>query len=327
ATDYAWTIEKDYIYRGGMLLAAETPEGRRHFHLDHLGTPRLITDGSGNQVAYHVYYPFGEEATDPFQDQERMKFTGHERDFGNPAGTGDDLDYMHARFCSPLTGRFLTTDVVDSAAPGNPQSWNKYSYVRNNPLRFIDPSGLLEAMLYGEVWDVEPGDVIVLVSDAKMARVTHVVVVGGFEERDGSDVPDALIYENAPQEKEKSQDYEDAKAHQPTLVNSNDASAGAGKWNLDTNNVGAVVKNLKLGEKSSDKGRPFTAADVARAVAAVGPVRYFNAYAGSLGPTTDCSGFVNQVIENLQQHGGMLSPYRDSLNNPKVISDWMGVGQ
>ncbi|MCP4549695.1 MAG: RHS repeat-associated core domain-containing protein [bacterium] len=102
-----------------------------------------MTDGSGNQAAYHVYYPFGEEATDPFQDQERMKFTGHERDLGNPAGTGDDLDYMHARYCSPHTGRFNSTDPIlaMSRAIRVPQMWNRYAYAAGNPLNFIDPTG------------------------------------------------------------------------------------------------------------------------------------------------------------------------------------------
>ena len=49
---------------------------QRHFHLDHLGTPRLITRAGGERVAYHVYYPFGEEATAFNLDSERMKFTG-----------------------------------------------------------------------------------------------------------------------------------------------------------------------------------------------------------------------------------------------------------
>ncbi|MCP4545395.1 MAG: hypothetical protein GY835_02875, partial [bacterium] len=141
ATGYAWSVEEDFIYRGGMLLAAETPVGSRHFHLDHLGTPRLITNNSAQQAAYHIYYPFGEEATDPFQDQERMKFTGHERDLKNQAGVGDDLDYMLARSCSPITGRFLTTDWADSARPEVPQSWNRYSYGRGNPLLYWDPDG------------------------------------------------------------------------------------------------------------------------------------------------------------------------------------------
>ncbi|MGH7488903.1 MAG: hypothetical protein ACREMY_25370, partial [bacterium] len=59
----AWSLGTDYIYRDGLLLAAETQTGPRHFHLDHLGTPRLITKAGGEQAAYHVYYPFGEEAT------------------------------------------------------------------------------------------------------------------------------------------------------------------------------------------------------------------------------------------------------------------------
>ncbi len=70
-----------------------------------------------------------------------MKFTGHERDLNGAAGAGDDLDYMHARFCSPVTGRFLSVD----SAPGDerlPQSWNRYAYTLGNPLRFIDPDGL-----------------------------------------------------------------------------------------------------------------------------------------------------------------------------------------
>jgi len=87
-----WSVRTDYFYRDGLLLAAETQTGQRHFHLDHLGTPRLVTRGSGYSAAYHVYYPFGEEATAFNQDSERMKFTGHERDLASPAGAGDDLD-------------------------------------------------------------------------------------------------------------------------------------------------------------------------------------------------------------------------------------------
>jgi RHS repeat-associated protein len=137
----AWTIASDYIYRGGSLLAAETPQGIRHFHLDHLGTPRLVSDNLGQQKAYHVYYPFGEEATAFNQDTIRAKFTGHERDLGNSGGAGDDLDYMHARHCSPLTARFLSTDVV-SGKPKAPQSWNRYAYAQGNPIRYVDRDGL-----------------------------------------------------------------------------------------------------------------------------------------------------------------------------------------
>ncbi len=137
-----WSVGTDYLYRDGLLLAAETQTGQRHFHLDHLGTPRLITRGSGDRVAYHVYYPFGEEATAFNQDTERMKFTGHERDLASPAGAGDDLDYMHARHESPVTGRFLSVDTAkESFDSKSPQSINRYSYVQNRSLNSVDPTG------------------------------------------------------------------------------------------------------------------------------------------------------------------------------------------
>jgi RHS repeat-associated protein len=131
---------EDYIYRDGQLLAAETPTGTQHLSLDHLGTPRLITNASGSQLAYHVYYPFGREATYINQDGERMKFTGHERDLGNPLSDQDDLDYMHARHYSPLTGRFLSVDSIGGSSKF-PQSWGRYAFVRGNPLKLVDPNG------------------------------------------------------------------------------------------------------------------------------------------------------------------------------------------
>ncbi len=151
-----WSVDRDYVYRGDQLLAAVTPTGVQHFHLDHLGSVRFITNASGQGLAYHAYFPFGEEATNPTKDTERMKFAGHERDLGNTSSAADDLDYMHARFCNPQTGRFLSTDSFDVLSLqfgdeedmkrfreylGTPQSWNRYAYVRDSPLRYVDRNG------------------------------------------------------------------------------------------------------------------------------------------------------------------------------------------
>jgi len=141
-----WTIrERQIVYRDGTLLAAaQVPiPGWTALHVDHLGTPRAITDSGGSSSAYHAYHSFGEEATGFAQDSERMKFTGHERDLASPAGPGDDLDYMHARHYNFWTGRFLSTDPA-GCGPDNPQRWNRYAYVLNNPLTLIDPSGMKE---------------------------------------------------------------------------------------------------------------------------------------------------------------------------------------
>src|SRR6266850_6300502 len=48
---------------------------------------------------------------------------------------------MLARYYSSSLGRFITVDPGDDTNPENPQSWNKYAYVRNNPLKTIDPKG------------------------------------------------------------------------------------------------------------------------------------------------------------------------------------------
>ncbi len=141
-----WNVERDHVYRDGQLLAGVTPTGTVHYALDHLGSPRLVTNAAGATLAYHALYPFGEEATSPTQDTERMKFTVHERDLNATTGANpaaDDLDYMHARFYNPQLARFLAADPV-GGDPRVPQSWNGYSYVLNNPLRFIDPDGMVD---------------------------------------------------------------------------------------------------------------------------------------------------------------------------------------
>ncbi|MCP3998925.1 MAG: RHS repeat-associated core domain-containing protein, partial [bacterium] len=139
---------RDQIYRGPSLLATVSQDVSgvfgevAHYSLDHLGTPRLITTDTGEVKSLHKYYPFGEEATLSTQDQHPMKFTGHERDFF-AAGESDDLDYVHARYCDPFGGRFLSTDpVLDLRRTiKRPQAWNRYSYTVNNPLKYVDPSG------------------------------------------------------------------------------------------------------------------------------------------------------------------------------------------
>jgi RHS repeat-associated protein len=132
-----WSWSKDYVYRGGSLLASVESTGTKHFHLDHLGTVRRIT-GTGTPAAVlasHDYDPFGLEATSPTQDTERMKYTGHERD----AATA--LDYMHARHYNFGVGRFISTDPIGSQDPNAPQSWNRYAYSKNNPVKYLDPNG------------------------------------------------------------------------------------------------------------------------------------------------------------------------------------------
>ena len=139
-----WSVERDYVYRDGSLLAALKPGGAvEHYSLDHLGTARLVTDGAGRRIGYHVYWPFGEEwSPADAQEGNPLKFTGHERD-ADPNGGNASLDYMHARYHRSGWARFLSVDpeLDVEKAVHEPQRWNRYSYVVNNPMRQADPNG------------------------------------------------------------------------------------------------------------------------------------------------------------------------------------------
>jgi RHS repeat-associated protein len=108
----------------------------RYYVTDHLGSPRVVLDAQRQVLDRHDYEPFGVELT-PFTDQADLthRFTGHERDLQ----TG--YDYMHFRFYGSNMGRFLKPDLVVANA-ADPQSWNLYAYVRNNPIAYYDPYGL-----------------------------------------------------------------------------------------------------------------------------------------------------------------------------------------
>ena len=114
---------------------------------DQLGTPRMVADRTGSLagIKRHDYLPFGEElyvgtggrtSAQGYGavDNVRRKFNGYERD----GETG--LDYAQARYYASGQGRFTGVDA-GAFTPADPQNWNRYSYVQNNPLKFIDPTG------------------------------------------------------------------------------------------------------------------------------------------------------------------------------------------
>lgn len=112
----------------------------------------------------HDYLPFGEELIAPIGgrstaqgysggDGVRQQFTSQERD------TETQLDYYGTRFYSSIQGRFVSPDeAFADQEEDRPQSWNLYTYVRNNPLRYVDP--------YGDAhWEVDKDGVSAYVGD------------------------------------------------------------------------------------------------------------------------------------------------------------------
>jgi len=149
-----WQWSKDHVWRNSLLLASRQPDGTNtttyHYHLDHLGTPRRVTDQNDRIVGVHDYFAFGPEQSGGTAEPSAtaLKYTGHERDSWT-SGSSDTLDYMHARYYSPWLGRFFSVDR-HPATPTRPQSWNRYVYASNNPIAFLDPDG--NAELYFHIY-------------------------------------------------------------------------------------------------------------------------------------------------------------------------------
>jgi RHS repeat-associated protein len=111
---------------------------------DILGSVRAVTDQNGDVTECYDYLPFGRIIGTSINDRSSsciyvdnslpQKFTGKERD-----ETG--LDYFGARYFSGAMGRFTSADPLGGKLT-DPQTLNRYSYVRNNPVNFTDPSGM-----------------------------------------------------------------------------------------------------------------------------------------------------------------------------------------
>jgi RHS repeat-associated protein len=144
----AMPVETSYYYLGAQRVAlaiSGDPDSERnglfYIHVDHLGSTSLLSYGQG-QVAVGeevsgsraAHLPFGEYRVEPEAGLSDRGFTGH-RDLG-----GLGLVHMKARFYAPSLGRFLSADIL-VPNPADPQSYNRYAYVLNNPLVYRDPTG------------------------------------------------------------------------------------------------------------------------------------------------------------------------------------------
>jgi len=107
-----------------------------YLHPDWLGSSRLASSPSRTMLNDGSYSPFG-NVTESGSGSSSMFFTGV-----NWPGLVDDA--FPARTYAPIQGRWLRPDPAGMAAVDatDPQTWNRYAYVRNNPLALVDPSGM-----------------------------------------------------------------------------------------------------------------------------------------------------------------------------------------
>jgi RHS repeat-associated protein len=106
---------------------------------DHLGSSTTITDASGGDLRTMKYYPYGAQRSVTGDMITDKLYTGQQREPEAVSALG--LYNYGARFYSTLTGRFVSADPVVQDVK-DAQAWNHYSYVRDNPLKYVDPKGL-----------------------------------------------------------------------------------------------------------------------------------------------------------------------------------------
>lgn len=131
------TLSKAFVTLPGGGTAIYNTSGLAQYrHADWLGSSRLTTTPARTVSSDSAYAPFGEEYAKSGTDD--PSFTGQNAD------TNSTLYDFAFREFSPSQGRWVSPDPLGlgAANPANPQSWNRYAYVLNNPLSMVDPLGL-----------------------------------------------------------------------------------------------------------------------------------------------------------------------------------------
>jgi RHS repeat-associated protein len=142
-TDLGGNYQEEYIFFNGQRIARRdttstgTTIAVHYYFSDHLGSHTVVENAAGTSCDQDIdYYPYGGVEHDYCPNvAQNYKFTGKERD------SESGLDNFGFRYYGSSLGRFTSADDGTDQDADNPQSWNLYSYVRNNPVKYTDPDG------------------------------------------------------------------------------------------------------------------------------------------------------------------------------------------
>ncbi|AUD61210.1 hypothetical protein AYJ58_17770 [Shewanella sp. Pdp11] len=151
-------LTEQKLYVGNLVITKRSNNSTDSFlylHKDHQGSTTTITDAAGNSVQQFVYDPWGKQTA--------VFDTGLLANYTTPATTKGytghehishlDLIHMNGRIYDATIGRFMQADPFIQA-PSDTQSYNRYSYVKNNPMSYTDPSGFFFKRLYKALMDI-----------------------------------------------------------------------------------------------------------------------------------------------------------------------------
>jgi RHS repeat-associated protein len=130
-------MTRGFVYQGGQLLAVQQNNQVSWVHQDPFAKSKRVTNSSGNVVSIVELDPWGGDTTRSSNSGFQPRFfTTCDRD-GNQSDEAMHRRYnrWHARFDQP-------DPYGGSMNLADPQSFNRYAYVQNDPVNFVDPSGL-----------------------------------------------------------------------------------------------------------------------------------------------------------------------------------------
>ncbi len=145
-------IKKYYAGFGRTVAVRDVPTGTGTGTLsyilpDHLGSASVVTSDAGAVISEMTYWPYGATRSGGITQTDK-RYTGQQEEPGD-AALG--LYNYKARFYSTTLGRFLSSDPTNDGL-------NRYSYAANNPLRYVDPSGLTAVVGCGTGHQCETGN-------------------------------------------------------------------------------------------------------------------------------------------------------------------------
>ncbi len=136
-TDGSGNWQRTNVYANGELLATYDGAGLHYFLHDPVGTRRVQVSAAGVVEGADTSLPWGDSYTQTAADDPNAQ---HYAQLSFDAETG--LDHAGARQYAPWTGLWTAPDPYNGSYDlYNPQSLNRYAYVNDNPLGFVDPSG------------------------------------------------------------------------------------------------------------------------------------------------------------------------------------------
>lgn len=113
-----------------------------YYHSDHLGSTSYVTDEDGNITQYEAYLPYGELLVDEHSSSESMPYKFNGKQLDDETG----LYYYGARYMNPVASIWYGVDPLAEKY----QSMGGMVYCESNPIKYIDPNGMIKRPYFGQ---------------------------------------------------------------------------------------------------------------------------------------------------------------------------------